>query len=212
LVVDVGAGAGLFGEYLRSKMPLARYHFVEPLGSLERSLESRFGAERNARGAPDFGRFDAVVLLDVLEHQADDGAFLRDLVGKMRPGARLVLTVPALPALWSPWDAALGHHRRYTKESLRALVHALPVEEREVSYLFPEMIPAAVYRKLKLGGRALARAEESHFPRLPRMVNQGLYALAKLSFLARRAAPAGTSLLAALDVAPSSCLSGGSSL
>src|SRR4051812_3259142 len=67
-VVDVGAGAGLFGEYLRSKLPRARYHFVEPLASLERSLEGRFGAERNAKAAVDFRGFDAVVLLDVLEH------------------------------------------------------------------------------------------------------------------------------------------------
>ena len=201
-VLDVGAGAGLFGEFLRSTLPQAAYHFVEPLEELERSLETRFGKGRNAKAELDLGAFDAVVLLDVLEHQADDRAFLAGLVGRMRPGARLVVTVPALPLLWSGWDAGLGHHRRYTRRSLRAVLRGLPVAEREISYLFPEMIPLGLYRKIRLGDRPVATAEESHFPRLPRLLDQALYAVGKLSFHARRAAPAGTSLLAALDVAP----------
>src|SRR5205085_1502839 len=71
-VLGIGAGAGLFGEFLRSTLPQAAYHFVEPLEGLERSLETRFGKARNAKAELDLGAFDAVVLLDVLEHQADD--------------------------------------------------------------------------------------------------------------------------------------------
>jgi hypothetical protein len=84
-----------------------------------------------------------VTLLDVLEHQADDRAFLSELLDKMEPEAALIVTVPALMGLWSEWDVALGHRRRYDKASFRRCVTGLPVEVRELSYLFPEMIPWA---------------------------------------------------------------------
>src|SRR5919106_1375048 len=58
---------------------------------------------------------DVVTLLDVLEHQRDDSGFLAGLLGRMRPDTPLILTVPALPGLWSAWDVALGHHRRYRR-------------------------------------------------------------------------------------------------
>ena len=70
------------------------------------------------RGASLCGRPGFVTLLDVLEHQEDDAQFIGGLVAKMEPGSVLLLTVPALPKLWSPWDEALGHYRRYTRSSL----------------------------------------------------------------------------------------------
>jgi SAM-dependent methyltransferase len=198
-LLDLGAGAGLFGEFLREALPECAYHFVEPLQSLERELESRFGAERNAKAAADLRSFDAVVLLDVLEHQKDDRAFLRDLAARMRPGALLVLTVPALQALWSPWDQALGHFRRYDKAALSRAAEGLPLRWVEKSYLFPELVPLGLYRKLRLGKRKLEQADE-HFPNLPRPLNESLYWLGRLSLGLRRLSPFGTSLLGALEV------------
>src|SRR5437667_443310 len=81
-IADVGAGAGMFGDFVRARLPRVEYHFVEPIDSLAAALARRFGADRDARGA-DLRAFDAVVLLDVLEHQEDDRAFLADLAGRM---------------------------------------------------------------------------------------------------------------------------------
>src|SRR5271154_5012739 len=60
-LVDVGAGAGAFGEYLRRYFPSVEYHFVEPLASLDEALSQRFGSHRNARALADFREFDVVV-------------------------------------------------------------------------------------------------------------------------------------------------------
>ena len=81
---------------------------------------------------------DLVTLLDVIEHIEDDHGFLAEIADAMRPGAQLVVTVPALPQLWSPWDEELGHHRRYTKQTLCAVPQGVPLVVDEVSYLFPE--------------------------------------------------------------------------
>ncbi len=199
-LTDVGAGIGLVGEYLARQHPESTYHFVEPLPSLVAELESRFGPQANANQAKSYAGSRYVTLLDVLEHIEDDRAFLGDLVAKMEPGATLILTVPALQRLWSPWDVALGHFRRYDKASIVRVFAGLPVELREVSYLFPEMLPAAVARRrLRPAGAGAQAAQSAEFPDLSPTVNRLLYAVGSATLRLRRLWPTGTSVLAIAD-------------
>ena len=149
-LVDVGAGAGLLGEYLQVDRPQAIYRFVEPIDSLRQFLRERHGLAADAGGKSHYGSAQFITLLDVLEHQHDDKGFLRELVAKMQPGSTLLLTVPALQDLWSPWDQALGHFRRYDKASLLACTSGLPLTVLETSFLFPEMVPLAMVRRRML--------------------------------------------------------------
>src|SRR4051812_4726775 len=137
-VVDVGAGPGFLGDFLRVRRPEAEYWFVEPIEALQQRLVAKFGADAN-RWERDFSGASHVTLMDVLEHQEDDRAFLTDLAARMDPGAVLLLTVPAMPWLWSAWDTMLGHYRRYTKAALREAVGPLPLQIEEESYIFPEL-------------------------------------------------------------------------
>jgi 2-polyprenyl-3-methyl-5-hydroxy-6-metoxy-1,4-benzoquinol methylase len=66
--------------------------------------------------------FDAVLYVDVLEHIADDLSELRRAAVHLRPGGVLVILVPAHPRLYSAFDAAIGHYRRYTKSMLITVV------------------------------------------------------------------------------------------
>lgn len=197
-VLDVGAGAGLVGEYLERYRPTATYRFIEPIQSLRDHLEHRFGAEANAQDLPSYEWMDVITLLDVLEHQKDDGGFVTDLLERMRPGAILVLTVPALQGLWSSWDVGLGHHRRYTKSSLREVLSAGPGRIEEISYLFPELVPAAFLRRLHRPAQRVGPTpvEEFQFPRLPEWINGVLYAVGSVTLSTRRLWPFGTSLAA----------------
>jgi SAM-dependent methyltransferase len=68
--------------------------------------------------------YDCVTYFDVLEHIEDDRGELRRAVERLRPGGRLVVVAPAFPALYSPFDAAIGHHRRYTRATLERVVPA----------------------------------------------------------------------------------------
>lgn len=68
--------------------------------------------------------FDTVVMLDVLEHIADDVALLRNLGQCLIPGGTLVLKVPAGQWLYGPMDRAIGHYRRYTRRSLAEALSA----------------------------------------------------------------------------------------
>jgi hypothetical protein len=203
-LVDVGAGAGLLGEFLARDRPKATYEFVEPIESLRQFLRERYGEEADVADQASFDSAGFVTLLDVLEHQRDDQAFLRDLVGKMQPGSMLLLTVPALDRLWSQWDVNLGHFRRYDESSLRKCTQDLPLVINEVSFLFPELLPLGFLR-------ARRRKVETHsdvgdcaeFPDLPRLVNEGLYAFGSASLALRRHWKMGTSLFMAATVTTS---------
>lgn len=210
-LIDVGAGAGLLATFMERDRPLGAYRFVEPITSLRQFLRDRHGERSDAGSDPDFLSAHFVALLDVLEHQRDDRAFLADLVGKMSPGATLLLTVPARPDLWSQWDVALGHHRRYERATLLACVAGLPLAVHETSYLFPEMLPLGLARARR---RSVGPAPGSHpggttpdpgdddaeFPHLPGPVNDLLTFAGSASIALRRRWPTGTSLFLAATV------------
>ena len=64
------------------------------------------------------GSFDAVLLIDVLEHIADDAGVAQEAVRVLRPGGRVLCMVPENQALYSRTDAANGHLRRYQCDEL----------------------------------------------------------------------------------------------
>ena len=66
-------------------------------------------------------RFDTIVYIDVLEHIPSDGAEMRLAAERLAPGGHLVVLSPAHQYLFSPFDAAIGHVRRYDKASLSAV-------------------------------------------------------------------------------------------
>jgi SAM-dependent methyltransferase len=67
--------------------------------------------------------FDLIGLFDVLEHLPDDVQVLRNLGGLLRQGGKLLLTVPAHMSLWSYFDVAAHHCRRYAPGELRETMY-----------------------------------------------------------------------------------------
>lgn len=70
---------------------------------------------------PDDERFETVLYVDVLEHVEDDRGELARAVARLAPGGHAVVLSPAHQWLFTPFDASIGHFRRYTKRSLAAL-------------------------------------------------------------------------------------------
>lgn len=103
--------------------------------------------------APD-SSYDFIVLLDVLEHVDADMESLAAISRKLKPEGRLLVTVPALPWLWSAHDAKHHHFRRYTKASLRRTAEAAGMRVVEAGYfntlLFP-LIAGARFAKKMIG-------------------------------------------------------------
>jgi 2-polyprenyl-3-methyl-5-hydroxy-6-metoxy-1,4-benzoquinol methylase len=95
------------------------------------------------------GQFDAILYIDVIEHIEDDAAELRRAYARLAPGGALLIVVPAHQWLFSPFDQAIGHFRRYSRPMLR---RALPAGShiRQLVYLDSVGLLASAANKLFL--------------------------------------------------------------
>ncbi len=87
-------------------------------GLLPSICRSRTGTLREL---PDGPQFDTILYIDVLEHIEDDFGELAAAGKLLLPGGRLVVLAPAWQWLFSPFDTAIGHFRRYNRAGLRGL-------------------------------------------------------------------------------------------
>ncbi|MEI6574563.1 MAG: class I SAM-dependent methyltransferase [Bacteroidota bacterium] len=66
--------------------------------------------------------FDTILYYDVLEHIKNDNLEVINAFSHLRPGGNLIILAPAHQSMFSAFDAAIGHFRRYNKVSLRAVM------------------------------------------------------------------------------------------
>jgi SAM-dependent methyltransferase len=122
--VEVGSGTGTNAALLlEAGLPRLTVSETDP-GLVER-LRERFAGdarvsvqELDMLDAPP-AEHSALVALNVLEHIEDDVAGLKAAARLGRPGGAVVVVVPAFSFAMSRFDRAIGHFRRYTKESAR---------------------------------------------------------------------------------------------
>ena len=96
------------------------------------------------------GQYDAVFLLDVIEHIEDDTAFLIAALQHLRPGGLIIVNVPASMLFFSDYDRVAGHVRRYTPGSLAKLLVPCGVEVQAIWPWGLLMVPALLARKTLL--------------------------------------------------------------
>lgn len=129
-VLEVGSGIGTMSRLLPDSDLLVLTDIDEEYLARLRGEFGRLGHVRvrrldlNAFDPEDFRSPapDTVICLNVLEHVERDEAALRNLRAVLAPGGRLALLVPALPSLYGRIDASIGHHRRYARAGLAALL------------------------------------------------------------------------------------------
>jgi SAM-dependent methyltransferase len=128
-VLEVGAGIGANTEVLQNKRA-ASWTCLEPDPALAHRMRSRFQTNADLAVCKiivgtietiDMNQqFDAILYIDVLEHIAGDHAELARASSILRPGGRMIVLAPAHPWLFTPFDRAIGHVRRYDKATLAA--------------------------------------------------------------------------------------------
>jgi hypothetical protein len=124
-VIEVGAGIGVNTALLQN--PRVRtWHCLEPDPNLARRLTEAVAGIPGCSSSTGMidslaGRqFDSILYIDVLEHIEADRDELRRAAELLRPGGHVIVLSPAHQFLFSPFDAAIGHYRRYNKASLSA--------------------------------------------------------------------------------------------
>jgi SAM-dependent methyltransferase len=159
-ILDAGCGSG------RNMIELARHGTVTgvELSGTSVDVARARGAGEVIAGSVlempfDGDSFDFSVCLDVIEHLEDDLGALRELRRVLRPGASLLVTVPAYQWLWSGHDEVNHHHRRYTRRSLQRVAEEAGWEQVRATYFNSLLLPLAIL--LRVLDRFSRRATES---------------------------------------------------
>ncbi len=199
--LDIGGGAGRFRGQLESRTGWR-------VDMTDLNLPALRMAER-ARGRtlyydvtqPDrslAGSYDACFLFDVIEHLKEPRALLAAGLAHLRPGGYLFVNVPALQSLFSAYDVAAGHLRRYSRRTLAAEIAGLSGELIAIRYWGLGLVPLLALRRLVAGRTPDASTIRSGFEPPNQLAHRVLKALMRAELRLVRDPPIGTSVMAAV--------------
>ncbi len=211
-VLEVGCGSGnmlhMLEQTCQSETVIGMDLFAEGLHFARQRTNCAL-VQGDMHASPFGVQFEIISLFDVIEHLPDDRAVLDSLHTMLVPGGTLLLTVPAFPTLWSYFDEAAHHCRRYERAEMERKLIEAGYEVEYLSYFMATIFPltwfnrrlAAILNK-KFRGKQnppinvdkLANKELRIVP----IVNQvliGLLSWEKQFIKRRKHLPFGTSLL-----------------
>jgi SAM-dependent methyltransferase len=171
-VLDVGAGDGYLARQVLEALPVGSGVTCVDANYTERELAALASPSlaglvfSRARPAQ---RFDVILMLDVIEHVADDRAFLAQILDDgLLAGGAVVVSVPAWDLLYGPHDLALKHFRRYQPAQCRALLEAAGLEIVRDGGLFHSLLVPRILQRIAEAMRgALRRASGGDAPQRP---------------------------------------------
>jgi len=158
-VLEVGAGIGATTEIL-APQECSEWVCLEPDSHLLSVIEGKIQQGtlpnfcRPVQGTlhqlPVSEKFDTILYIDVLEHIENDYDELNTASQRLSPGGKLVVLSPAHDFLFSNFDKAIGHFRRYNRQMIRS---ATPPELELISNKYLDAVGAltSLANKLLLG-------------------------------------------------------------
>jgi SAM-dependent methyltransferase len=148
-------------------------------------------------GVPE-NHYDMIALLDVLEHVEDDRAALRAIADRLRAHGRILLTVPQFAWMWSGHDVANHHHRRYTKQTLRAAIADAGLEIDLLQSFNSLLFPLAAADRLMARATGREGSDDAPPPAPVNAVFERIFGFERY-LVGRVPMPPGVSLLALLS-------------
>jgi hypothetical protein len=149
------------------------------------------------RDAESKSRFDVILLFDVLEHLQNEDSFVNAIQFHMAAKGKLLINVPALQSLWSKYDEAAGHFRRYDIDALRSVAERNGMTITAWTYWGLPMLPLLILRKLWLLVHSNENVISTGFNSRGTFLNRALLWLSRCEPIPQKLT--GTSLMAVLE-------------
>lgn len=142
-VLEVGAGIGETTAHLYNET-VKRWLCLEPDAALSDKIAQKISNKELSEKCellvgttldlPAAVKYDTIIYIDVIEHIEKDAEEIQRAEKLLKPGGHLIILVPAHQYLYSPFDKAIGHFRRYNKQKLRAVI-PLGLKNNKLFYL-----------------------------------------------------------------------------
>ena len=157
-VLEVGSGIGATTSLLNDGQA-KRWLLLEPDEQLNKILDkkirinSRFEncvlKQATIHDLSQDESFDTIIYIDVLEHIRDDKKEMQKAASLLKSNGHLLILSPANEFLFSPFDKAIGHYRRYNRSTLTAII---PLQLKKISLRYLDSVGyfASLANKLAL--------------------------------------------------------------
>lgn len=140
--------------------------------------------------------FTTILLLDVLEHIEDPVSFLNSVGFHLKKTGRLIINVPAFQSLYSQYDKAIGHIRRYNVPSLKKELHLSGFRIERADYWGMSLIPLLIARRFILRFYREDQLIKAGFQPVSPFIDFILRSMMKVEYAFFPRPPFGTSLIA----------------
>ena len=126
-LAEIGCGSGLLQRQIEDQFGASVDGFDLNEAAMKQSVarkSKRFSYNIYTRSPHLREAYDGLFLFDVIEHLDDHAGFLKAAIFHLKPGGHVFINVPSDPALFSAYDEAAGHIRRYLGADLSALAQS----------------------------------------------------------------------------------------
>ena len=148
---EIGCGSGLLQKDIEDHygIPVAGFELNEVALRKNVSRLSPLYCYNIHQCNPEFhARFDVLFLFDVLEHIEDQSGFLQSVKFHLADTGTLVINVPAHQLLYSDYDSAAGHIRRYSVSQLAKVAEQNGLKPKAFTYWGLPLVPLLLVRKM----------------------------------------------------------------
>jgi SAM-dependent methyltransferase len=156
-ILEIGCGTG---HNLPMLAAFGEVDAIEIDPAAREIASQRLGKPVGAAPLPELtgvapGSYDMIAVLDVVEHVEQDVAALKAMAERLKPGGKILITVPAHQWMWSAHDVVNHHKRRYSKATLTAALRQAGLGWKKLGYFNSLLFPAAVAARIagKLRGK-----------------------------------------------------------
>jgi SAM-dependent methyltransferase len=160
-VGEIGCGSGLVLSYLSETLHKSIDGFELNLNALRLcpKINGSLYIYDILRRQPDFlEKYDVLMMMDVLEHIEDEQEFLNAVRDHITPKGYLIVGVPMRQNLYSAYDRADGHYRRYSQNYLKSIVELSGFKLIRSVQWGHSYLPLLIIRKMILGNKVTGDA------------------------------------------------------
>lgn len=152
-IMDLGCGNGILSNQLEDKFSVKIDRVDSNLNTLKlnKKVKGRLIcydiSEKNERYR---NYYDYIFLFDVIEHVKYDSKFIENTLFHLKNKGLLIINVPSLQILYSKYDTAVGHLRRYDKRLFRKVIKKIMINNISMNYWGFTLLPVLFLRKIIL--------------------------------------------------------------
>ena len=150
-ILEIGCGTGFVLRKLQSHFREAELYgsdlLIEGLYFASQRVSTATLVQMDARDIPYQQEFDLICALDVIEHIEEDELALSQMYNAVRPGGKIIITVPQHMFLWSTVDELSYHKRRYGRDDLINKVRKAGFEVIKTASFVSLLLPLMLFNR-----------------------------------------------------------------